>query len=348
MSANARLIEAANDGVLSSVENELQAGANVNFKGDYDDTALNKAAENGHKEVVMRLLEAGADINNKGSADKTPLVNAVVGGHPDIVQLLIDRGALVSNDALSIIDMKVNILEENCEAGFVTQEGLDAWKGFQSYLKKMRLKQDLPEILRGLSSPEPELRKSAVEFTEKGVIAGLDISPGLDPLKKILKDPDDENHHSAAAALCVHYIQSAAWSEVSQLRKSVDAEGLLGVMSIFVSASRSAFDISPLMDDILFFMKHESEDLRHDAPIVVGYLATNGFEIHAAVQPIIEALNDSVAAIRQIAAWAIYRMVKYSGIDMAKPLPRIKELTEDENEDVQNMAREVLALVEQT
>lgn len=136
------LWQAASDGNLSGVSEALQNGAAVNARGEYGDTALNKAAEQGNIEVVKRLLDAGADIHNLGGADKTPIMNAAFAGHVDIVRLLLENDARVSNDLLSSVQLKVNILEENAEAGMVNPEAVQAWKGFFDFLVKARLEQD--------------------------------------------------------------------------------------------------------------------------------------------------------------------------------------------------------------
>jgi hypothetical protein len=126
--ADEQLLKAASEGDLSGVEQALRSGADVDAKGTYNDTALNGACTWGHTEVVKRLLEAGADVENKGGAEHDAQ-NAASRRHFEIVQLLLQKGARVSDDLLSIIQTKVNILEENAEAGMVLWEGVEAWKG---------------------------------------------------------------------------------------------------------------------------------------------------------------------------------------------------------------------------
>jgi ankyrin repeat protein len=128
------LWQAASSGDLHSLDHALGAGAHVNARGSFGDTALNLAAENGHLAIVERLLEAGADIENLGGADKTPLMNATFAGHTRIVQLLLQHSARVSYDLLSSLQMKVNILEENAEAGMVNPAAAEAWRQFLEYM----------------------------------------------------------------------------------------------------------------------------------------------------------------------------------------------------------------------
>src|SRR5712691_7562962 len=112
--ADAALLKAASAGELGAVSQALEQGAHVDAKDEYNNTSLNGAALFGHLEVVKRLIEAGADIENKGSGGGlTPLVNAASHGHFDVAQMLVDRGARVTDDLLSVLQTKVNILEEN-------------------------------------------------------------------------------------------------------------------------------------------------------------------------------------------------------------------------------------------
>ncbi len=129
-----QLWEAARAGELDAVNQALAAGAAVNARGDYGDTALNLAAEAGHGAVVERLLAAGADLENLGGADKTPLMNAAFAGQLGVVRLLLERGARINRDLLSSLQLKVNILEENAEAGMVNPAAADAWRKFFDYM----------------------------------------------------------------------------------------------------------------------------------------------------------------------------------------------------------------------
>jgi ankyrin repeat protein len=128
---------AAGDG--ESVLAALTAGADVNGRAAYGDTALNLAAENGHDGVVAILLGAGANLENKGGADKTPIMNAAFAGHVSLVRLFIARGALNS------LAMKVSILKENAESGMVRPEAAQAWQEFLESLIAERRRQDLGE-----------------------------------------------------------------------------------------------------------------------------------------------------------------------------------------------------------
>ena len=60
------------------------------------DSCLHIAALRGNKRVVEILLDAGLDINEKGDMGNTPLHYAKSHGTPEVVDLLIKRGADVN------------------------------------------------------------------------------------------------------------------------------------------------------------------------------------------------------------------------------------------------------------
>jgi hypothetical protein len=142
MSANARLMEAARAADLAGLEAALGAGADVNAKAEFGDTALNIACQSGSLETAQRLIRAGAAIENRGGADLTPLMNAAFAGHVGLVRLLIEEGARVNDDLLMSIGQKVAILEENAELGMVRPEAVEAWRGFRDFLISERRRQD--------------------------------------------------------------------------------------------------------------------------------------------------------------------------------------------------------------
>ena len=134
MTLDQQLQQAARQGDLSAVNEALTQGADVNAREEFGDTALNLAADSGHFDVAERLLDAGADLENVGGADLTPLMNATFSGNVKVVDLLLSRGARISHDLLSSLQMKINILEENAEAGMVNPEAAQAWRGFLDFM----------------------------------------------------------------------------------------------------------------------------------------------------------------------------------------------------------------------
>tara|TARA_B100001057_G_C22811464_1_gene935606 strand:- start:132 stop:1202 length:1071 start_codon:yes stop_codon:yes gene_type:complete len=77
----------------------IKAGADVNAKGKYDDTALIEASGRGNTEIVDLLIKAGADVNNKNKYGHTALIEASGREHTEIVDLLIDAGANINEQA---------------------------------------------------------------------------------------------------------------------------------------------------------------------------------------------------------------------------------------------------------
>ncbi len=87
------LLRSAADGDVSSVEQLLQTGADVNALDGDGRTPLIHAAANGHTQVVGALLDAGADANASDFGGFSALINAAEFGHTAIVELLLERGA---------------------------------------------------------------------------------------------------------------------------------------------------------------------------------------------------------------------------------------------------------------
>jgi ankyrin repeat protein len=137
-----QLLDGAYNGILQIVKTSLDLQTNIETKDEYGDTALNKACDQGHMEVVKLLVERRTNVNNKGAADLTPIMNAATNGRIEITQYLIENGAEISYDLLSVIQMKVNILEENAESGMVKPEGVVAWKQFLEYLVSEKKKRE--------------------------------------------------------------------------------------------------------------------------------------------------------------------------------------------------------------
>ncbi len=336
--ADQQLMQAAYKGNLNEVNEALAKGADVKARGQLGDTALNEAAEQGHFEVVERLLAAGSDIENLGGADKTPLMNAAFAGHADVVQLLLEKGARVSDDLLSSVQLKVNILEENAEAGMVRPEAAEAWKGFFNFLVAARLKQDLPEIVAGLSAADAEERQAALNRVEAAANHGVDISAAAPRLTELLADKDAETRSAASAALAMHAALSQDWDRLRELFTAGDQEIKTRAIPALVSAAREGLDVSPLLPALVDLLGESRLNLRHDAAVILGYAATNRIDVSSAIPQLIRLLANAEPEARKIAAWALYRIAKYVG-DISAAVPALQTLLADENEDVRSMAR---------
>jgi ankyrin repeat protein len=62
--------EASESRNIQAVKQNLEAGTNVNSKGDDGNTPLHYAAFQGHTEIVELLITGGADINER-NVEKT-------------------------------------------------------------------------------------------------------------------------------------------------------------------------------------------------------------------------------------------------------------------------------------
>ncbi|HEX8370054.1 MAG TPA: ankyrin repeat domain-containing protein [Pyrinomonadaceae bacterium] len=129
-----QLLEAAASGDLNAMGDALTRGADVNAHGLHKQSALNKAAESGHLYAVAILLAAGAHTENFDVADKSPLMAAAFAGKTQVVELLLRYGAVINRDLLNTLKLKIDILEENAEAGVVSAEEATAWQKFLDFM----------------------------------------------------------------------------------------------------------------------------------------------------------------------------------------------------------------------
>ncbi len=94
---NYKMLQAALDGDLQTVQNCLNVEANVNAKLDKEGyTALILAAWKGHTDIAKALIKAGADVNVKDNDERTALMMAGSARHLEVVEALIEAGADVN------------------------------------------------------------------------------------------------------------------------------------------------------------------------------------------------------------------------------------------------------------
>ena len=89
---------AASEGYIDLLELTLRNGADVHARDSYNGTALIRAAERGHAHVVRRLLETDVEVNHVNNPGWTALHEAIIFGdgssrYVETVQLLVDGGA---------------------------------------------------------------------------------------------------------------------------------------------------------------------------------------------------------------------------------------------------------------
>ncbi len=107
-----QLLKAAEEGDFASAVEALNAGANVNARGQFENTPLIFAAQNGHAQIVELLLRAKPEIAAKGYCDMTALHLAARDGRTEVVQRLLQTGAFdderIINDALTVASMSAS------------------------------------------------------------------------------------------------------------------------------------------------------------------------------------------------------------------------------------------------
>ena len=95
--AGMALLEVAEQGDLSAVEQLLARHRQPNVRDSCDWTPLMKAALNGHEAVVARLIQAGAKLDATDSGGYTAVMLAASNNHAEVVDLLLKHGATVDH-----------------------------------------------------------------------------------------------------------------------------------------------------------------------------------------------------------------------------------------------------------
>jgi len=91
------LIESAEQGDLSAVEQLLARNRQPDVRDSCDWTPLMKAALNGHAAIVERLLQAGAQVDAQDAGGYTAMMLAASNNHAAIVERLLEHGARVDH-----------------------------------------------------------------------------------------------------------------------------------------------------------------------------------------------------------------------------------------------------------
>jgi len=100
--ADARLMQAAQQGDLSLAEAAIAEGANVNCRGTNGVSPLLEALSGatapinaGRRQCLAFLLKNGAEVDGKDSDGRTALIYAARAGDLETVQLLVEGGAII-------------------------------------------------------------------------------------------------------------------------------------------------------------------------------------------------------------------------------------------------------------
>ncbi|MCA1753704.1 MAG: ankyrin repeat domain-containing protein [Spirochaeta sp.] len=80
------LANAASDGDFEMVRDMVEAGADINKKTMYSETALMRAAESGHADIVEYLISQGADLYVENIYGFN--VKVLAGSYPEILEMV--------------------------------------------------------------------------------------------------------------------------------------------------------------------------------------------------------------------------------------------------------------------
>lgn len=113
------LLTAAANGKLAVIEDLLNKGADVNFRGPHGLTALHYAARFGETGALELLIQRGADISAKSRTGRTPFLIAVIFNQTDVIASLIclSSGSCF-NDTLKGRTAFMLVAERGCEKAF--------------------------------------------------------------------------------------------------------------------------------------------------------------------------------------------------------------------------------------
>ncbi len=110
MDYNQILIDSVEKGDFDGVQSALKHGADVNSRGENDNTALMLATRNKDTEMAKLLIDANALLDTQNKNGSTALTWAAEHGRTEIAQLLIDAGAdlnIKDNNGCTALDLSL-------------------------------------------------------------------------------------------------------------------------------------------------------------------------------------------------------------------------------------------------
>jgi CubicO group peptidase (beta-lactamase class C family) len=138
-------------GNLDAVNQNIEAGTDLNKKDQFGSTPLIVAATFGKTEIAKALINAGADLNIADKNESTPLIIASFLGRTQIVKLLIDKGAdkyVRNNDGSTAFDIVSSPFEYDKETYDKISAGLRPLGLVLDYEKIKKARPVIAEMLR--------------------------------------------------------------------------------------------------------------------------------------------------------------------------------------------------------
>eukprot|EP01039_Chlorochromonas_danica_P004234 gene4234-4653_t len=170
------LVEAAFDGDLDEVQNQIAKGFHLESVDGRKHTALSEAASQGHLNVVNYLLEHGADPNALSDTGRSPLWRAAFNNHVEVVQVLLEAGASPEHRDKTSLESAFDVAQSEEMRALLSGWDLNKTEKLLEERKKVILA-NLEARIK--SSAEREfvarnlLRKELVEKAENGDVEGI-------------------------------------------------------------------------------------------------------------------------------------------------------------------------------
>lgn len=113
-SLNLMLRMEARTGRVRKIEELVRRGADVNGRGDYDETALYSAVLYGQVAASIRLIQLGAEPDAKGELGRSALLRASEDCNSTIVDVLLKKGADINQADYYGRTALMNAVESGC------------------------------------------------------------------------------------------------------------------------------------------------------------------------------------------------------------------------------------------
>ena len=184
------MADAAFDGDMDGVKDELDKGFDLESAQKDGATALSEASAQGHKELVQFLIDLGADPNSQNDQGRSPLFRASYNGHIDTVRLLLSVGG------------DPDLKTKDAEAPFMvakddlTRAVLDEWDREQVVVlkkeRKAKIRAKMEERLTNAAERDAfakeQIRKSLCKHAAEGSVAEL-----RDEIEGLVREAEKEN-----------------------------------------------------------------------------------------------------------------------------------------------------------